>query len=159
MALPNQKLIDALRTAAQQLANGAPYAWGHHGQCNCGNLAQILTPFTDQEIQKFAHQSAGEWTELAEAFCATSGAPIDLVLEKLMDAGLQPSDVQHLEYLSDKTVLKNLAGGFRWLKRNKREDVIAYFEAFAQLLEDRMLDRAVEQLAKASGELNTLAVL
>ncbi|MFZ4478198.1 MAG: hypothetical protein ACOYPR_23600, partial [Saprospiraceae bacterium] len=85
-------------------------------------------------------------------------APIDLVLEKLMDAGLQPSDVQHLEYLSDKTVLKNLAGGFRWLKRNKREDVIAYFEAFAQLLEDRLLDRAVEQLAKASGELNTLAV-
>jgi hypothetical protein len=36
-------------------------------------------------------------------------------------------------------VLKHLPGGFRWLKRNKREDAIAYFEAFADLLEEKLL--------------------
>ena len=36
-------------------------------------------------------------------------------------------------------MLNNLAGGLRWLKRNKKEDAIAYFESFANLLEDKLL--------------------
>jgi len=143
MAFANPALITALRAAAQQLRSGAPYAWGHHGQCNCGHLAQVTTPFSAEEIQRYAHTGAGEWTELAESHCATTGAPVDLLVQKLMEIGLTPTDIHHLEYLDDKAVLKNLPGGFRWLRRNRREDAIAYFEAFADLLEDRLLDRAV----------------
>jgi len=33
-----------------------------------------------------------------------------------------------------------LEGGFRWLKRNVREDVVAYFEAYALLLENQLID-------------------
>lgn len=32
-----------------------------------------------------------------------------------------------------------LPGGFRWLQRNVREDVILYFETYASLLEEQLL--------------------
>ncbi|HTM93875.1 MAG TPA: hypothetical protein VL095_15745, partial [Flavisolibacter sp.] len=50
-----------------------------------------------------------------------------------------PTDIHNLEYLEDRTVLENLPGGFRWLKRNVREDVIVYFETMAEMLEDELL--------------------
>ena len=36
-------------------------------------------------------------------------------------------------------MLEKLPGGFRWLKRNQREDVILYFEAMADLLEEELI--------------------
>ena len=153
MALANPTLIQALRETADRLRNGAPYTWGHHGQCNCGNLAQVVTDFSPAEIQQYAHTGIGEWTELAQDFCTISGAPVELVLHKLMEAGLTTSDIHHLEYLNDKKVLHHLDGGFRWLRRNRREDAIAYFDAFANLLENKMLDHAVAQ------ELATITVV
>lgn len=152
MAFATPALIHALRETAQRLRDGAPYSWGHHGQCNCGNLAQVITPFSAAEIQRFAHTGAGEWTELAESHCQITGAPVDLLVQKLMEIGLTPSDIHHLEYLNDKTVLRHLPGGFRWLRRNRREDAIEYFEAFADMLENKLLDRAVaENLAETVG--------
>ena len=68
-------------------------------------------------------------------YCPSSGAPVDLLISKLEQAGLTPTDIHHIEYLSDRAVLEQLPGGFRWLKRNVREDVILYFEAYACLLE------------------------
>ncbi len=129
-----QTLIEALRTTAQRLRNGANYAWGHHGQCNCGNLAQVISPLTEAEIQRYALTVHGEWTEIALEYCPNSNAPVDLMVEKLTDLGLTPDDIHHLEYLSDKRVLCYLPGGFRWFKRNRREDAILYFEAFADML-------------------------
>jgi hypothetical protein len=35
--------------------------------------------------------------------------------------------------------LNQLPGGFRWLKRNERNDVIVYFETFASLLEEKLI--------------------
>jgi hypothetical protein len=139
MAQPTTQLIDALRETAQRLRNGAQYAWGNHGACNCGNLVQVVTHLTKGEILRYAHQSIGEWTELAQEFCPVTNAPIDLIIAKLVDIGLTPTDIHHIEYLSDREVLKNLPGGFRWLRRNNREDAVAYFEAFANLLEEKML--------------------
>ncbi len=138
-------LINALRETAERLRNGAPYAWGHHGQCNCGNLAQSLTPFTDKEIQGFAQAGSGEWTELAQDYCGITGAPIDLVMSRLMEVGLTPTDIHHLEYLNDRKVLHWLPGGFRWLRRNQREDAILYFEAMADMLESQSLDDVLRE--------------
>jgi hypothetical protein len=36
-------------------------------------------------------------------------------------------------------VLDKLPGGFRWLTKNVREDVIVYFETFANILEEQLL--------------------
>lgn len=139
MAKATIELIGALRETALRLRKGAHYAWGHHGACNCGNLVQVVTNFSEGEILRYAHQGIGEWTEMAEEFCPVTSAPLTLVISRLEQIGLTPTDIHNIEYLADKEVLKNLEGGFRWLKRNKREDAIAYFEAFANLLEDKMI--------------------
>lgn len=139
MATPTIELINALRETARRLRNGAHYAWGHHGACNCGNLVQVVTNFTKEEVLRYAHTGIGEWTELTEEFCPVTNAPLTLVITKLEQIGLTPTDIHNIEYLSDKKVLQNLPGGFRWLKRNKKEDAIAYFEAFAALLEDQLI--------------------
>jgi len=139
MAQPTLELIDALNETANRLRNGSQYAWGNHGACNCGNLVQVVTQFTQGEILRYAHQGIGEWTELAQEFCPVTKAPIDLIISKLVAIGLTPTDIHHIEYLTDREVLKHLPGGFRWLKRNKREDAIAYFEAFANLLQEKLL--------------------
>jgi len=63
-----------------------------------------------------------------------------LLITKLQQVGLTPSDIHNLEYLEDKKVLERLPGGFRWLQRNVREDVIIYFETYATLLEEQPAD-------------------
>lgn len=138
MATPSIELISALRTTADRLKKGAHYAWGHHGACNCGNLVQVVCNLSQGEIIRYAHTGTGEWTELAEEFCPVTDAPLTLVMAKLKQLGLTPTDIHHIEYLTDKEVLQSLPGGFRWLKRNRRQDVIAYFEAFANILEEKL---------------------
>jgi len=141
MAQANIRLIEALRETAARLRNGAHYAWGNHGACNCGNLTQVVTRLSKEEILAYAHTGIGEWTELAEDFCGITNAPAGLLITKLQEIGLTPSDIHNLEYLEDKAVLQRLPGGFRWLQRNVREDVIVYFETFADLLEEQLADK------------------
>ena len=83
MARPSIELIEALRTTAQKLRNGAPYAWGNHGACNCGNLLQVVTDLSKEEILSYAHSGIGEWTELAQDYCGVTDAPVDLLIKKL----------------------------------------------------------------------------
>jgi len=139
MAKATIELINALRLTATNLRNGSYHSWGHHGACNCGNLVQSVTKFTKEEILRYAHTGRGEWTELALEFCPTTNAPLTLVFKQLQEIGLTPTDIHHIEYLSDRAVLENLPGGFRWLKRNKKDDAIDYFETFANVLEEEWL--------------------
>ena len=140
MAHPNITLINALREAAQNLRNGAHYAWGHHGSCNCGHVLQVVTQLSKEEIVRHAQTIYGEWTEIAEEYCGVSAAPAYLLVSRLEKIGLTPTDIHNLEYLEDRKVLDALPGGFRWLKKNVREDVIVYFETMANLLEEELLN-------------------
>lgn len=140
MAHPNIPLIQALRETARRLNGGAYYAWGHHGGCNCGNLLQVISTLSKEEIVQHAHTGIGEWSEIAEDFCMVSSAPAYFLIARLEAIGLTPTDIHHIEYLTDRDVLERLPGGFRWLKRNVRENVIVYFEAFANLLEEKMIN-------------------
>src|SRR4051794_26476709 len=126
MAHPTIELIEALRETAHRLRDGAPYAWGNHGSCNCGNLLQVVTRLSKDDILRYAHTGIGEWTELAKEYCDVTNAPVDLMITHLQKIGLTPTDIHNLEYLEDRNVLNELPGGFRWLKRNVREDVINY---------------------------------
>jgi len=141
MAKPNTILIRALRETAQRLREGAVYAWGNHGACNCGNLLQVITPLSRQDILSYAHTGIGEWTELAADYCGVTDAPVDMLVSRLMEAGLSTTDIHDLEYLSNREVLDRLPGGFRWLRKNLREDVIVYFETYAEILEEKLLIR------------------
>ena len=139
MAQANLPLINALWETARRLRQGAAYSWGHHGACNCGNLLQVVSNFSKEEIVAYAHTGMGEWTEIAEESCPVTYAPLYFLMKKLEQLGLSPSDIHNIEYLGDREVLNQLAGGFRWLKRNIREDVIDYFDAMAAMLEEKLL--------------------
>ena len=139
MAHPNIQLIDALRKAAQNLRSGAHYAWGSHGSCNCGHVLQVVTRLSKEEIIRHAQTVHGEWTEIAEDYCGITNAPAYLLVSKLEKLGLTPTDIHNLEYLEDRKVLEGLPGGFRWLKKNVREDVVVYFETFAEILEEKLI--------------------
>ena len=138
MAHANIELINALRETASRLKKGAQYAWGNHGSCNCGNLLQVVTKLSKEEIIRYAQTGTGEWTELAEEYCSITDAPVSLLINKLEQLGLTPTDIHNIEYLEDREVLNNLPGGFRWLKRNIKEDVIVYMETFANMLEEKL---------------------
>ena len=139
MAQPNIKLIQALKQAAKNLRSGADYTWGHHGSCNCGHLLQVVTQLNKNQILEYAQSMYGEWTEIAEEYCGISNAPAYLLVSELEKLGLTPTDIHNLEYLEDRTVLENLPGSFRWLKKNVREDVVLYFETMAEMLEEELL--------------------
>ncbi|WP_407526064.1 hypothetical protein PDL71_04750 [Lacibacter sp. MH-610] len=158
MAAANLTLINALRETAQRLRNGAHYAWGNHGSCNCGNLTQVVTKLSKEEILQYAHTGIGEWTELAEDYCGVTDAPAGLLITKLQQVGLTPSDIHNLEYLEDKKVLERLPGGFRWLQRNVREDVIIYFETYATLLEEQLVDSVEINMMELLTPSETVAV-
>ncbi len=151
MATPSFELAEVLRKTANRLRNGAYYAWGHHGGCNCGNLLQVATQLTKEEIVAYAHTGTGEWTELAEEYCEVTDAPLYMIMSRLEQLGLTPTDIHNIEYLEDRQVLQNLPGGFRWLKRNIREDVIDYLDAFADLLEKQLQVPVRSALPVSSG--------
>ena len=140
MAHPNITLINALREAAENLGNGAHYAWGHHGSCNCGHVLKVLTHLSKEEIVRHAQTVYGEWSEIADDYCGVTNAPAYMLVSKLEKIGLTPTDIHNLEYLEDRKVLNSLPGGFRWLKKNLREDVILYFETMALVMEEQLLN-------------------
>ena len=141
MAKATPVLIEALRKTAKKLEKGARYQWGHMGCCNCGNLAQELTSLTDKEIHDYAMKRHGDWEEQVIDYCPTSGYPMDLLITRLLDAGLTTIDLQHLERLSDKNVLSRIKGEKRHLKHNQRDDVVLYLKSWSDLLEEEITDQ------------------
>ncbi|GAA4449100.1 hypothetical protein GCM10023189_08050 [Nibrella saemangeumensis] len=140
MARPNPELIDALRRTARKLSEGAPYQWGHMGGCNCGNLAQELTKLTKDQIHAYAMQRYGDWNEQVQDYCPTSRMPIDLVISEMVNAGLSLEDLKNLEKLSNKQVLARFPLEKRFLRHNQRNDVVTYLRAWADMLEEQLLE-------------------
>ncbi len=138
MANPSLKIIEALRKTALQLENGNRFEWGHMGSCNCGNLAQTITFFSRAEIQKYALQKRGDWTEQLIDYCPTSGLPMDLIIEKMINFGFTRYDLNHLEWLSDTEILNEI--GVTFLSRNLKSDTILYLKSWSNLLENKLID-------------------
>lgn len=141
MARPNPELIDALRRTARKLAEGAPYQWGHMGGCNCGNLAQELTRMTRDQIHQYAMQRYGDWNEQVADYCDMSQLPFDVIINQMLGAGLSLEDLKHLEKLDDREVLRRLPLERRFLKHNHRNDVVTYLTEWANLLEEKLLEK------------------
>ncbi len=136
MARPTFELVDALRKTALRLEQGVRYQWSHFASCNCGNLVQTVTSLTPREIYEAAFARSGDWGEQALEFCPSSGYPIDFIFERMFALGLERDDMRHLERLSDAQVLRRL--GPRTLRHNRREDVVSYMRAWADLLEESL---------------------
>nr|WKN39518.1 hypothetical protein K4G66_12530 [Tunicatimonas sp. TK19036] len=142
MALPKPALIQALRQTAKKLSKSQQYQWGHMGSCNCGHLVQEITQLSRAEIHEYAMRTrGGDWSEQAMDFCPTSGYLMDQVISIMLDAGMELADFKHLERLSDKAVLARLPEECNYLRHNHREDVVKYLFAWADLLEEKLLQR------------------
>lgn len=140
MARPNLDLIAALRRTARKIEQGSPYQWGHMGSCNCGNLAQEITKLTKAEIHAHALANGrGDWNEQLNEYCPTSGLPMDLLINEMIDAGLDSDDLKHLERLSDRRILNRLPENKRHLRHNYRDDVVLYISEWATMLEEQLL--------------------
>ncbi|NRA64228.1 MAG: hypothetical protein HRU19_07060 [Pseudobacteriovorax sp.] len=135
MAKTTNILVKALYVAAGSLSDDdSIYQWGHMGQCNVGHLVQAMTGLTDSEIVETADEQFEEWSEHARLYCIGTGRRLDDIFDTLKTYNFSTEDVIHLENLSDRRVLKNLPGGFRYLSRNQREDVASYMLSLADLL-------------------------
>lgn len=171
MARPSGELILALReTAARLSREEVTYRWASFAHCNCGHLAQTITGLDPAEIQRRAMRREGDWASQARdsAFrklpqldhldgpaldegawepenvgaCQVTGAPLDAVLDRMYGLGLNPEDVGYLERLSDPEVRRRLGTGTKYFPHHHRENVVAYLQAWADLLEERLGARA-----------------
>lgn len=140
MAKHTIKIIQILRRAAFELANGSDYQWGHMGSCNCGFLAQQVTHLKKNEIHTYAMQGHGDWSEQLKDYCPTSGLPMDNVITELINFGFDTGDLIHLERLTDRQVLNVIPSEERDLKHNVKADVIRYLRAWADFLEAKFIE-------------------
>lgn len=134
------ELIQALKTTARKIEHNSSYQWGHMGLCNCGFLAQEVTSLSKDEIHRRAMQRHGDWSEQLNDYCPTSGLPMDDLIERLVNFGFTLEELRHLERLSDQAVLQRLPLEKRYLSHNVKADVIVYLNAWANLLEESLLD-------------------
>ena len=149
MPIPSLKLISALRKTADRVEAGARYEWGHMAHCNCGHLAQTVTEQSGAQISHAVKHTLDEWTEHANDVCAVTGHPVEDLLDALMEYGFSRQDVQHLEWLSDKRVLRRLGENI-YLERNQRDDLITYLREMADMLEDELSSMVLLAAAKSS---------
>lgn len=144
MAVPNLKVIQALRETATQIATSGRYEWGHMGSCNCGHLAQNITSFTRAEIQQFALQKRGDWSEQVIDYCPTSGYPMDLIIGRMIEFGFTQSDLRQLENLSNPEILAQ--AGVASFNRNVMSDTVKYMNAWADLLENQCMEQNINHI-------------
>ncbi len=144
MATPNLKVIQALRETATQIATSGRYEWGHMGSCNCGHLAQNVTSFTRAEIQQFALQKRGDWSEQVVDYCPTSGYPMDLIIGRMIEFGFTQSDLRQLENLSNPEILAKV--GVTSFNRNVMSDTVKYMNAWADLLENQWMEQNINHI-------------
>ncbi|WP_026999853.1 hypothetical protein [Eisenibacter elegans] len=159
MATPSLRLVDALRKTAKTLEEGAPYQWGHMGSCNCGNLAQEITRKSKGEIHALALQTRmGDWADQVSEFCPVSNLPMDLVIGEMIEAGFSTTDLKNLERLSDTEILRRLPTEKRYLIHNKRDDVVLYMRAWADMLEEQLLAQVPVETAALFEAANAVEV-
>ena len=131
MSKLNRQVIEALRTTAKRLQDGAEYEWGHAGACNCGHLAQTVTQRSKKEIYRMV---SGEWSEHLNDYCPVTGHAVEDVAAQMIAFGFTPSELADLEWLEDPRVLERIPGR-RHLRRNERDDVVLYLQTWAEMLE------------------------
>lgn len=147
MATATPLLIALLRESADRLEAADTYQWGHMGMCNCGFLARTVTGLSEHVIHEAALVRGGDWEQQAKDYCPTSGLMIDSIIATMMDIGLSPEDMAHLEKLSDDRVLQRLPHDRRYPARNVKADVVLYMRTWADLLADEL---PVPQMALAA---------
>ena len=137
MAAPHPRLIDALRETAERLRGDSDYKWSTM-DLQLRTSRTTVTQRTPREIHEAAQQRAGDWGQHALEYCGQTGLEMDHILQKLLDLGLTRADIRDIERLSNSDVLRRMGGMATGVTHFARTDAIAYFEAWADLLEEQL---------------------
>lgn len=166
MALASTRLVSVLRQTAVRLTDASvTYRWSSFAHCNCGHVAQSITRLSPEEIQARGMRREGDWGAQAHELpfprpdygsrpaldegawepedvgaCRATGEHLDSILDAMLELGLDPQDIAHLERLSDPEVRRHLGTNTEHFAHHVRENVIAYLVAWADLLEARLLE-------------------
>lgn len=140
MAKASIEIVSVLRNTAAKILSSDHYQWGHMGLCNCGFLVQEVTSLRKEEIHNRAMMRSGDWSDQLNDYCATSGLPIDDLINEMLAMGFEREDFRHLEKLSAPSVLRSLPPQERNLHHNVKTDVAKYLRAWAHLLEDQLVE-------------------
>ncbi len=162
MARASYTLIRALRQTATRVSSPeVVYDWAHFAHCNCGHLAQTITGLSPANIYRAAISERGDWAEQAVVFeppdygdrpaldegawepedvgrCAVTDHRMSDIFARLLDAGLEQEDIANLERLADTRVRQRLGNNTVSVAHGERDNVVAYLNAWADLLEDEL---------------------
>lgn len=115
-----KKLIDSLHTAVKALEDDVVlYDWKVQESCNCGVIAQVALGKTRDEIHRLRNplfvklastyerkeDKVMTWRNAIQRCCPITGASGFEIIEALKEAGFERSDLVHLEYLNNDTIL------------------------------------------------------
>jgi hypothetical protein len=121
------------------------YDWNDRTRCNCGTVARQVLQVSAPQLKKllppiyedgFFYQT---WASLTGRYCPESGLSQNEVFRRLLSAGLQPGDFNHLEELSHPAILRRMESprvGRKPVRRSHKADVIAYLRAWALGIEE-----------------------
>lgn len=145
-------LTNALRAAADKAeSDPSCYQWISMLRCNCGLVAQeILGGETNVRQIHFELDGDPGWTGVGNAMgvCLSSGIPLYEMSQRLINAGFDTGDFQHLEDLSDRRVRERAGLKEEDLleDREDRKSFIRYARAWADILEEAAIVDAALRL-------------
>jgi hypothetical protein len=175
MARASLRLVGALReTAARLEREDTIYRWSQLAHCNCGHLTQTITGLSPRDIHQAAARERGDWAEqartIATAFepdygsrpaidegawepedlgiCPVSELGMSQIFAELTAWGLDARDVSALERLDDPEVRRRLGTHTVDFLHSDRQNVVAYLNAWADLLEERLDERVAAGLER-----------
>lgn len=149
MAKPSLQLIDALRKAAKKIAEDKDsYNWKAIGACNCGTLVQVITKHNAKEISSYGIKKHGDWQSISLLYDKQNDFEIDKIISRLLEMGMELEDFTYLENLSCPKVLSAM-GKDVCLTRDDPDHAIQYLNAWARMLEDKLLkDISIEEIKR-----------
>lgn len=122
------------RAASQHRGDWSDQALGHQ---RIVARTRAGTPAVNHDVD-YGDRPAldeGAWEPEAQESCTATDIPMRVVFEQLTSAGLDADDLVHLERLSDPRIRRELGTNTTDFHYASRENLVAYLDAWATLLE------------------------
>jgi hypothetical protein len=145
LPLEKKPLKQVLKEVIYSLENDITrYEWTEHGRCNCGLVVQAILNKNANEVQKIfddecanlvINESKITWKKALQYSCSSTGIPMKGIFKVLLDIGLRPEDISHLEFLSNKVILKDsgIDSSFNSYYQDKK-NLILYLKSWIKIL-------------------------
>ena len=134
------ELIEALKKTIDDLRfDRKHYSWMNGGSCNCGVLAQNICGITELDVLQGIEWKNGDTPMGWKTICSQTGMGVFNIASRLIAVGLTQKDIDNMEFLKDKEILKEAGILERLMRHIDKEDVIKYMEGWVRILEREVI--------------------